>query len=134
MRCMSSLENSPTQAIWWLTNLAGSYPLVERFIDKFYHGFANFDGLKGKQLWLNPRHRRLAHEDGSLQASQDHHWCPGPCRSHHRRSGEASRPPRLDHHWPGVFFYLEVLAIAMLFSWHQAETLHRLLPIDGWSD
>ena len=128
---MSSLESSPTQAIQWLTILAGSYPLLEGLIDGFRHGFANFDGLEGRQLWLNPRHRRPAHEDGSLRASQGYHRCPGPSRGHYRHSSKASRPPRLNCYRPGVFFHLKVLVIAMLFPRHQAETLHRLPPANG---
>ena len=127
MRCMPSLENSPTQAIRWLTILAGSYPLLEGLINRFCHGFANFNKLEGRQLWFNPCHRQPAHEDGSLQASQGHHQCLGPSRGHYWRSSEVSRPPRLNRHRPGVFFHLEVLVIAMLFPWYQAETLHRLL-------
>ena len=73
MQCMPSLETSPTQAIRWLTIFAGFYPLLEGLIDRFCHGFANFDGLEGRQLWLNPCHCRPAHENGSLQASQGHH-------------------------------------------------------------
>ena len=46
---------------------------MEGFIDGFCHGFANFDGLEGGQLWLNTRHRRPAHKDGSLRASQGYH-------------------------------------------------------------
>ena len=126
MRYMPSLESSPTQAIRWLTILAGSYPSLEGLIDGFRHGFANFDGLEGRQLWLNPRHCRPAHEDGSLRASQGHHRCPGPSKGHYQRSSEASRPPRLNCHWLGVFFHLEVLIIAMLFLRHQAEIFHRL--------
>ena len=128
---MPSLKSSPTQAIWWLTILAGSYLSLEGLINGFRHGFANFDGLEGRQLWLNPRHRRPAHEDGSLRASQGHHRCPGPSRGHYQRSSEASRPPRLNRHQPGVFFHLEVLVIAMLFPRHQAETLYRLLLTNG---
>ena len=44
---MLVLKNSPTQALWWLTILAGCYPLLEGFIDRFCHGFASFDGLEG---------------------------------------------------------------------------------------
>ena len=131
MQCMPSLESSPTQAIRWLTILASSYPLLERLIDGFRHGFANFDGLEGRQLWLNPCHCRPAHKDGSLRASQGHHQCLGPSRGHYRHSSEASRPPRLNRHRPGVSFHLEVLVIAMLFPRHQAETLHRLPPANG---
>ena len=131
---MPSLKSSPTQAIQWLTILAGSYLLLKKLIDGFCHGFANFDGLERKQLWLNPRHRWPAHKDGSLQASQGHHQCPGPSRDHYQRSSEASRPPRLNRHRPGVSFHLKVLVIAMLFPRHQAETLYRFLPTDGRSD
>ena len=131
---MPSLESSPTQAIRWLTILAGSYPLLEGLIDGFCHGFANFNGLEERQLWLNPCHYWLAYKDNSLQASQDYHQCSGPCKGYHRRSGEASRLPRLDHHRPGVSFHLKVLVIAMLFPRHQAETLYRLPPTNGRSD
>ena len=130
MRCMPSLKSSPTQAIRWLTILAGSYPLLEGLIDGFCHRFANFNGLEKRQLWLNLCHRRPAHKDDLLQASQGHHQCPRPCRGYHQRSGEASRPLRLDQHQPGVSFHLEVLVITMLFPRHQIETLYRLLSTD----
>ena len=56
MQYMPSLKNSPTQAIRWLSILAGFYPSLEKLIDRFCHGFANFNRLKGRQLWLNPYH------------------------------------------------------------------------------
>ena len=118
MQCMPSLENSPTQAIWWLAILAGSYPLLKRLINRFCHGFANFNGLKERQLWLNPCHCQPAHKNSSLQVSQGHHQCPGPSRDNYWRSSEAWRLPRLNRHRPKVFFHLEVLVIAMLFPWH----------------
>ena len=127
MQYMPSLESCPTQAIRWLTILADSYPLLKKLIDRFCHKFIDFDGLEGRQLWLNPCHRWPTHKDGSLRASQDHHWCPGPSRGHYRRSSEASRPPRLNCHQPGVLFHLKVLVIALLFLRHQTETLHHLL-------
>ena len=127
MQCMPSLENSPTQAIRWLTILAGSYLLLDGLINRFCHGFANFDELEKRQLWLNPCHYRPAHKDGLLQASQGHYRCSGPSKDHYWRSSKASRPPRLNCHRPGVFFYLEVLVIAMLFPRHQVKTLHCLL-------
>ena len=49
---MFGLESSPTQALSWLTIFAGSYPPLEEFIDRFYHGFANFDGLEGNSYDL----------------------------------------------------------------------------------
>ena len=134
MQCMPSLKSSPTQAIRWLTILAGSYLLLEGLIDRFCHGFTNFDGLKGRQLWLNPCHCWPAHKDGLLQASQGHHWCLRPSRGHYQRSSKVSQPPRLNCHRLGVFFHLEVLIIAMLFSWHQAETLHCFSPTNGQPD
>ena len=134
MWCMPSLESSPTQAIRWLTIFVGSYLLLKGLINRFHHGFANFDRLEGRQLWLYPRHRRPAHENGSLRASQGHHQCPGPSKGYDQRSSEASRPPRLYHHRLGVSFHLEVLVIAMLFPWHQVETLHCLPPANGRSN
>ena len=134
MQCMSSLGNSPTQTIWWFTILANSYLLLKKLINRFYHKFANFDGLEGRQLWFNLCHRQLAHKYDLLQASQGHHWCFGLCRGHHQRSSEASRPPRLDYHQSGVAFHLKILVITMLFSWHQVETLHHFLSIDKRSD
>ena len=47
MQYMFGLESSLTQALLWLTILAGSYLPLERFIDRFCHKFANFNGLKG---------------------------------------------------------------------------------------
>ena len=132
MQCMLSLKSSPTQALWWLTILANFYPPLEGFIDGFCHGFASFDGLEGGQLWLDTCHRQPAHEDGSLRASQGHHRCSGPCWGHHRRGSEASRPPGLNRHRPGVALHLEVLVIAMLFPRHQAEAINRLPSSDGW--
>ena len=134
MQCMFSLKSNPTQAIRWLTILAGFYPLLKRLINKFCHGFANFDRLERRQLWLNPCHHQLAHKDDSLQVSQSHHWCPEPCKDHHQYSGEASRPLRFNCHQPGVAFHLKVLIITMLFFWHQVETFHCLPPTDRRSD
>ena len=130
MRCMPGLESSPTQALWWLTILADSYPPLEGFIDGFCHWSTNFDRLEGRQLRLNPRHRRSAHKDGSLRTSQGHHRRPGPCWGHHRRCSEASRPPGLNRHRLGVALHLKVLVIAMLFPRHQAETIYCLPPAD----
>ena len=73
MQCMLSFESIMTQAIWWLTILADSYLLLERFINEFYYRFANFDRLEEKQLWLNLCYRQPAHKDSLLQASQDYH-------------------------------------------------------------
>ena len=67
-------------------------------------------------------------------SQSSHHQYSRPCRSHYQHSVEVLRPPRLDHHQPGVSFYLEVLVITMLFLWHQAETLHRLPSTDRRSD
>ena len=47
---MFSLENNPTQAMQWLTILASSYLLLEKLINKFCYGFANFNKLKKRQL------------------------------------------------------------------------------------
>ena len=63
---MFGLKNNLTQAIWWLTILINSYQLLEKFIDKFYHQVTNLNGLKGRQLWVNPCHRQLAHKNSSL--------------------------------------------------------------------
>ena len=134
MQCMPSLESSLAQAIRWLTILAGFYLSLKGLINGFCHGFANFDWLKKRQLWLNPCHCQPAHKDGLLQVSQGHYQYLGPCKSHHQRSGETSRPPRLNHHQPGVSFHLEVLVIAMLFPRHQAKTLYRLPPVNGRPD
>ena len=134
MQYMPSLESNSTQAIQWLTILADFYPLLEKLIIWFCHGFANFDRLEKRQLWLNSYHCQPAHKDDSLQASQGHYQCLGPCRGHYWRNGEASRPLKLDHHRLGVFFHLEVLVIAILFPWHQAETLYCLPPANGRPD
>ena len=131
---MLGLKSSLPQALWGLTIFAGAHPPLERIINGFCHWSTNFDRLEGRQLQLNPRHCRLAHKDGSLQASQGHHRRPGPGRGHHRRGSETARAPRLDRHQPGVTFHLEVLVIAMLFLRHQAEAINRLPSSDGWPD
>ena len=95
MQCMLGLKSSPTQALWWLIILASSYPPLKRFINRFCHGFASFDGLEGGQQWLNTRHCRLAHKDGSLQTSQGHHQCPRPGRGHYWHASETPQAPRL---------------------------------------
>ena len=71
---MSDLESSLTQALWWFIILAGSYLLLEGFINRFYLGFANFNGLEGWQLWLDACYCQLAHKDGLLQTSQGYYW------------------------------------------------------------
>ena len=134
MRCMFGLESSPAQTLWWLTILANSYPPLERFINAFCHWSTNFDGLEGRQLWLNLCHRSSAHKDGSLWISQGHHWRPKPCWDHHWRGSKALRPLRLNCHRPGVTIHLKVLVIAILFPRHQTKTLHRFPPPDGWAD
>ena len=134
MQYMLSLESSPTQAIRCLIILNGSYPSLERFINRFYHGFANLNGLKKSKLWLNPRHCLSAHEDGLLQSGQDNHQCPEPGWGHHQRGSEVSQPLRLNCHQLGIAIHLEILIIAMLFPWHQTETLYHLLSIDGRFD
>ena len=134
MQRMFGLKSSLAQALWWLTIIANSYPLLEEFIDGFCYWSTNFDGLEKRQLRLNPCHRRLAHKDGLLQTSQGHHRRPGPCWGHHRRGSEASRPPGLNRHRPGVALHLEVLVIAMLFPRHQAEAINPLPSSNEWPD
>ena len=134
MQCMPSLKSSPIQAIQLLTILVNSYPLLEELIDRFCHGFANFDGLKRRQLWLNPCHCWLTHKNGLLRASQGYYWCPRSSRSYYQRSNEASRPPRLNCHQPKVAIHLEIRVIALLFPWHKVETLYRLPFTNGRLD
>ena len=66
---MPGLESNPPQALWRLTILAGAFPPLEGFINRFCHWLTNFDKLERKQLWLNSCHCQLAHKDGLLQAS-----------------------------------------------------------------
>ena len=47
---MLGLKGSPPQALWGLTILAGVYPPLERFINRFCHWSTNFNGLKERQL------------------------------------------------------------------------------------
>ena len=131
---MSSLKSSLTQAIRWLTILACSYLPLEKFINRFCHGFANLNRLEGRQLWLNLCHRWLAHKDSPLQTSQGYHQCPKPCWGHYQCGSEALRPSKLNCHWLRVTIYLEILVIAILFPQHKAETLHCLLSTDGQLD
>ena len=134
MQYLPSLESSLIQAIWWLTIFTNSYLLLKGLINKFCHKFANFDRLKGRQLWLNPRYHQSAHKDSLLQANQGNYQCPGPCKRHYQYSDNPSQPLRLNCHWLGVVFHFKVLIIAMLFLWHQIETFHCFLPIDKQSD
>ena len=76
---MPSLKNSPPQTLWGLTIFANTDPPLEGFIDGFCHWSINFNGLEERQLRLNSCHRRSAHKDGLLQASQGPHQRPGPC-------------------------------------------------------
>ena len=98
MQYMLSLENSLIEAIQWLIIFISSYLLWERVINRFYHEFANFDGLKKRQLWFNPCYYWLAHKNGLLQASKGHYWCPSPCRNYHQCSGKALESPKLNYH------------------------------------
>ena len=77
--CMPGLKSNSTQALWWLIIFANSYLPLEGFINRFSHGFTNFNGLEGRQLQLNPCYYWLAHKDGSLQTNQGHYWRLGPC-------------------------------------------------------
>ena len=134
MQYMLSLESNPTQAIWWLTILIGFYSLLERLINRFCYSFANFDGQKKRQLWLNPCHYQLANKNDLLQASEGYYQCFGPSKGYYWHSSDISRPPRLNYQRPGVFFHLEILVIAMLFPRHQAETFYHLTPANGRPD
>ena len=130
MQFMPSLKNNLIQVIWWLTIFAGSHPLLKKLINRFHHRFANLNRLKRRQLWFNPCLYWPTHKNDLLQASQSHYQYPRPSRSHYQCSNKASWPSRLNRHQLEVFFYHKVLVIAMLFSRYQAETLHRLLPIN----
>ena len=128
---MFGLKSNPSQALWWFTIVASSYLPLKRFINRFCHKFANFNKLKGGQLWLNTCHRWLVHKNGLLQTSHSYHQYSRPCKGHYRHDNKRARAFRLDYYQPGVPFYLKVLVIAMLFSRHQAKAIYRLLPTNG---
>ena len=130
MQYMFGFKKNPTEALWWLTILASSYPLLEKYIDRFCHKFANFDKLEGRQLWLNLCYRWPTHKDSLLQATQGHYQSLGPCWGHHQYGSDVSQSFRLNCHWIGVTLYLKIIIITMLLFKHQAKTLHCLLPVD----
>ena len=131
---MPDLENTPSQALWEFTILVGAYPLLERFIDRFFYWFINFTGLKRRKLWLNLCHCQFAYKDGSLRVNQGHHWCLGPCKKYYQCGSEIPWSFRLDCHQLGVAVHLKNLVIAMLFPRHQVEVIYYLPPMDGWPD
>ena len=127
---LSGFKGYPPQALWKLIVFACTDSLMEKPFHELCNRLTVVFWLKRRQLWLDPRHCWPANQDGALQTSQSYHqyfWTSG---SNHRRGGATSRPHRLHHKWLESDFYLQVLILTLLLTWHQATTLHCIPPSD----